>query len=233
MTVLKSRDLPLKLFAKSISSMSILMLLCTTSFANQPSDITAGEMALIPAYCPDTQGFKYGDAYSNTSPRASYWVGLMGKSFWHTHHYCWALLNLRRSEAAGRTPQERRGLREGAVGDLNYVINNSAPNFVLLPEIFTKLGEVHLVLGNIGAAYEAFLHARELNPGYWPAYSRWVSVLIQTGQKVEAKLLVKAGLAHAPESTVLQQQYRLLGGDPADIAPGPNSNAPQVKADHF
>ncbi len=49
--------------------------------ASKPKNIEESEMKLAPAYCRDTQGFGYGDAYSNTSPRAGHWIGLMGNSF--------------------------------------------------------------------------------------------------------------------------------------------------------
>jgi tetratricopeptide (TPR) repeat protein len=186
--------------------------------AGKPENINQGEMALIPPYCADTQGFKYGNASYNPSPRAGYWVGLMGPSFWDMHHYCWALLALRR--AAGATSaQQRRGLWESAVGDIQYVVKNSSPNFVLLPEILVTLGGVYVLLSNVSAAYDAFLRARELKADYWPAYSDWAEVLIKSGQKSQAKALVKTGLEQSPDSKVLQDQYRRLGGALTEIVP--------------
>lgn len=185
----------------------------------KPANVTAGEMALLPAYCADTQGFKYGDAYFNTSPRAGQWVGLIGKSFWHMHHYCWALINLRRAEFVARSAQERRALRGDAVGDIGYVIQHSPRNFVLLPEVLVTLGGAQILLGNTGAASDAFEQARELKPDYWPAYSDWAEFLIKSGQKAQAKQLVKTGLEYVPNAKVLQDQFRLLGGDLAEVAP--------------
>lgn len=185
----------------------------------KPENVTDGELALTPAYCPDTMGFKYGDAYSNTSPRAAHWVGLMGKSFWALHHYCWALINLHRAQAAGVPANAKRGALESVVGDYMYVVKNSTPNFVLLPEIYTRIGEAQLMLGNVGGAYDAFAQARALKPDYWPAYLRWAEVLIKSKQKAEAKALIAEGLSHAPNAKPLLDQYRLLGGNPAEIHP--------------
>jgi tetratricopeptide (TPR) repeat protein len=188
------------------------------SVSAAPENITDAELALTPPYCQDVQAIRYGDANGpNASPRAKYWVSLMGKTFWAMHHYCWGLISLHRSEAPGLQPVLRKGLLQSAVADYRYVINNSTPDFVLLPEIYTRMGEAYLLLSNPGAAYEAFLRARELKPDYWPAYSRWADVLIRIGQKTEAKQLVESGLRHAPESKALLAQYRQLGGDPRRI----------------
>lgn len=215
-------------FRRLLAGLALMSL--AAAHAGKPDNLNEGEMALIPAYCPDTMGFNYGDAYSNTSPKAKHWVGLMGHSFWHMHHYCWALLNLRRADAAGRTAQERRALRESAVGDIGYVVKNSPSNFVLMPEILTKLGGVQLLLSDIGGAYDSFLRARSLKPDYWPAYSDWAEVLIKSGQKPLAKVIVQTGLEHAPDSKVLQDQFRSLGGNPAGIVPIPKPPAPAAIA---
>lgn len=189
----------------------------TQVHAGKPQNLNEGEMALIPSYCPDTMGFKYGDSTTNTSPKAKYWVGLMGLSFWHMHHYCWAMIHLKRVNLA-RTAAERKALRESAVGDIVYVVRNSPANFVLLPEILTTLGGVQVQLGDIGGAYDSYLQARRLKPDYWPAYADWAEVLIKSGQRVEAKAVVKAGLEQASDLGALQELYRKLGGDPAEVA---------------
>ena len=114
--------------------------------AGKPDNVTDAEMALLPRYCPDTFGFKYGDAYTNTSPNAPKWVGMMGKGFWAMHHYCWALINLARAQKPMVPANLRQAMREYAIGDMQYVIENTAPDFIMLPEIYTKIGEVQLLL---------------------------------------------------------------------------------------
>lgn len=185
--------------------------------AAKPADITESEMKLIPRYCPDTQGFGYGDAYSNTSPRARYWVSLMGPTFWAMHHYCWGQISLLRAVKANLSTMEKRGLLESARGDFRYVINNAPPDFVLLPEIYTKVGQVELMLDQPNRADNAFSHARALKPDYWPAYSHWVEFLMQNKHRAEALKIVRQGLENAPRSKVLREQYRILGGKAADI----------------
>lgn len=194
-----------------------LMGLAGTAAANKPDDITEAEMKLLPAYCVDTMGFNYGDAYSNTSPRAGHWVALMGKTFWAMHHYCWAHINMSRSRRAGISPQLRQALWEGIRGDYGYVIKNATPDFIMLPEIYTRIGEVELLLGHPDKAGEAFGRARQLKPDYWPAYSHWAEFLMKIGRRPEAMKVVISGLENAPGAKVLLEQYRVLGGKKADL----------------
>jgi tetratricopeptide (TPR) repeat protein len=209
----------------------LLSCMVAPASANKPNNITDAEMALIPKYCPDTMGFNYGDAYYNTSPRASGWVALMGKNFWAVHHYCWALINLSRANHPGLPAEIRKGTLEGVRSDYQYVLEHSTPDFILLPEIYTRTGEVELLLARPNKASEAFARARELKPNYWPAYSRWADVLIHSGKRAEAKELVKSGLEYAPTAKVLLEQYRLLGGKPSDIVPKPIPATPDPEAD--
>jgi tetratricopeptide (TPR) repeat protein len=185
--------------------------------ANKPGNITEAEMKLLPRYCLDTMGFKYGDAYYNTSPRAGYWVSLMGKDFWAMHHYCWAQINMNRARKAGLPAQTRMGLWEEAFGDYLYVIGNSSPDFIMLPEIYTRVGQVELLRAHPDKANEAFARARQLKPDYWPAYSHWAEYLIKIGRRPEALKIVTAGLQHSPGTKVLLEQYRILGGKTSDI----------------
>ena len=209
--------------AGAISALKVTIGVLMTVLAFEASaafPATEAEMALIPSYCKDTQGFGYGDATGNTSPRARSWVAMMGDTFWHMHHYCVALLQRNRALKAGVDPERRRGLWQSALGEYNYVLGaNKDKNFVLLPEIYTRVGEAELKLSNFRGAEEAFARARKIKPDYWPAYSHWAEYLIQAGKRAEAKALVKSGLEETPQAKVLIEQYRLLGGNPAGISP--------------
>lgn len=178
------------------------------------------EMALVPSYCKDTQGFGYGDATSNPSPRSGHWVSLMGKTFWHMHHYCAGLIKRNRAMKAGMRIEERRHLLGSAIQEYQYILdNNKDPDFILLPEVYTRIGEASILIANPTAAEKAFARARQIKPDYWPAYSHWAEYLIQTGKRAEAKQLVKSGLEQTPTAKVLIEQYRLLGGKPSEIVP--------------
>lgn len=186
-------------------------------------DISEAEMRLLPRYCADTQGFKYG---YKESPNYQRWEQMMGQTFWHLYHYCWSLLYMNRSNRAGIPNSKRQSQRELALGSYQYVIDNSPEDFVLLPEIYTKKGEVELLLKKISKANQSFSHARKLKPDYWPAYSHWAEYLISIGHKNDAFAIVKSGLRFSPRAKVLLEQYRLLGGKTSDIPTPSETSSP-------
>jgi tetratricopeptide (TPR) repeat protein len=188
----------------------LLLLLCCWGARANLANITAGERAILPEYCADTQTFGYGDAYFNTSPRAAYWVGLMGKGFWAMHHHCWSLIREHRSRAAGLTRQERDWHLISANGDYLYVIENTPADFVLLPEIYTRMGENHVLLDNVGAAMDAFTAARQKKVDYWPAYTAWARILLKAGKRQEALAHVETVMKLVPDDAELRRQYGLL-----------------------
>jgi hypothetical protein len=195
----------------------------------QPDNITSVEIALLPQYCADAQTFNgWGSQEYNRSPNAPKWLAVMGTGFWAMHHYCWALIRLARIKSS-MPPVIQNGHREAALADLYFVVRNTSPDFVMLPEIYTKIGEVNLSLREEGAADEAFARARALKPDYWPAYSRWADHLIVVGQKAKARAVVEDGLAHAPTSTTLQRMYRELGGNPANVRAAPVTPGPAAQ----
>ena len=190
----------------------------STALASLPPNVSKSEMDSIPEYCPHTMGFNY--KQSSPSPKAPYWIAVMGSNnLWTVHHYCWALINLRRAENKALSAQVRGGLLNEAIGDIYWTLEHCDRDFVLLPEIYTRLGDAELMCSNTGAAYDAYLRARQLKPDYWPAYSNWAAALIKVGLKNDARKLVQEGLMQVPDSKVLLDQYKLLGGDPAQIKP--------------
>ena len=187
----------------------------TGALAGKPDNISESEMALIPPYCADANTFRYGDATTNTSPNAPKWVGMMGPGFWHIHHYCWALINLNRVQKAGVPATIQSFTREDALSDMNYVIRNTDASFVILPEIYTKMGEIYLQLKKPRDAEVAYAKAWQLRPDYWPPYAQWASFLAQSGQKARAREIAEEGLRNAPSSRTLRMLVRDLGGNPA------------------
>ena len=208
----------------------LLASLAGAACAQSLKDVTDGELALLPPFCYDVYGMRYGDKITNRSPRASHWESLMGQSFWTMHHYCWAKINQRRILAPGTDPKFRMGLLGGVVGDLGFVINNSPPDFIMLPEVYSALGEVELLRKNPAAANGHFNTARKLKPSYPPPYQLWSEYLLTTGKKEEAKALLKAGLEHNSTAVSLQVMYKKLGGDPKTVVPVDPPAAPAPAA---
>jgi tetratricopeptide (TPR) repeat protein len=184
-----------------------------------PPNITNEELKLAPPYCPDTNTFGYGGAQYNQSPNAPKWVAIMGPTFWAMHHYCWAIINLSRIQRPGTSEMVKRSVRLEALGDLNFVLEHGEQTSVVMPEIFTKIGEVQLALGNLREANDAYAQARSLRPDYWPAYYQWADYLQRTGRKNEARQLVEEGLSHAPGNKSLELLLTAIGGNPGTVKP--------------
>ena len=189
------------------------------AIASTAPNTTKGEIAMLPPYCPDTAGFSYtGPGNPATmSPKANYWVAQLGQDFWWVHHYCWATVWLNRGLYKASGSADRRFNLRMTVREIDFTLDKVKPNFVLLPEMLTKRGEVLLLLSESGAAYDSFRRAREIKPDYWPAYTKWAEVLIKSGLKAEAKVLIREGLKYAPESKELLAQFKLLGGSAAEL----------------
>jgi hypothetical protein len=204
--------------AVSIVMACVLVLTSISASANKPDYITEAEMKLIPPYCRDANTFSgYGGTADSMSPNAPQWVATMGKGFWAIHHYCWALINLMRIQSPTVSATVKTFEREQALNDLGYVIQNSPGDFILLPEIYTKAGEIQLDLRRPAAANVSFARARTLKPDYWPPYFRWAMYLKSTGQKANARQLVEEGLSYSPESKPLRSLLTELGGDPNKV----------------
>lgn len=183
-----------------------------------PNNVSREEMALSPPFCPDAQSYGSGTP-GNPSPTQKRWVALMGPDFWHIHHYCWGQIKLQRALRRSTPAQARKFLLESTRSEYYYVILNVAHDFIMLPEIYTRIGEVELRLARPAEAEKAFAKARSLKPDYWPAYSHMAEFLIGAGKKNEAKALIKLGLEYSPASKILREQYRVVGGNPSDIVP--------------
>ena len=192
---------------------------CTGNAFAAPENITEGELALTPPFCQDVQTIKYGDQYGNASPRSPYWVGLMGKTFWAMHHYCWGLIEVHRSRAAGLPQTVRDHLLSSAIGDYYYVIKNATPNFVMLPEIYLRIGEAQALKRDPIAALQSFAAARRIKRDYAPPYVRAAEVLEKIGRKNEAKALLAEGLGLMPDEPAVRSGFERLGGKIADVRP--------------
>lgn len=185
----------------------------SSTFAGPPPNVTAEEEALRPKYCMYTQGNKerYGEAGLAESQR---WTTIMGPGFSHMHHYCYASIWLLRAGKPSLPYHVRRGMLEEALADLLYVAREAPPDFILLPEVYTKIGQTQLRLKFVDNARASFEKARSLKPDYWPAYFHWAEYLRSVGETDKARSVVDEGLAQDPQSKPLQELRRTLGSRP-------------------
>lgn len=163
--------------------------------------MTDAEFDILPAFCHHQSHVS--QRHSNV-PRSIYWENILGDSFTHVHHYCWALVNLGRSYRTGMAKEQRRTALISAAGDVNYVIERSRPDMPLLAEFHTTRGQALLLAGETKEAEASFATARQIDPTYWRAYLIWAVALKQNGKSKEAAELVAKGLEHSPDSKGLK-----------------------------
>ena len=98
------------------------------------------ELPYLPAYCKCKAAVS-GDRYRKKGCMEK-WNRFFGKyphggNWIHLHHYCNGLLMLNRlSRGVGK----RTALLKTAEAEFNYVITQSNPKFILVPEFHLKLG---------------------------------------------------------------------------------------------
>lgn len=173
-------------------------------------NITPGELARISEFCPDTQTFNTVGFPENPTPAQRRWIGMMGKTFWAVHHYCWAQIAANRAEQAGTTKQARDALLESAVSDIRYVLRNSTPDFVLLPELYTRMGDYYLRMNRPIDAMPVFEQAIASKPDYWPPYVRMANLLARLGRSAQAVDLLQDGLKKMPEQPQLIEALQAI-----------------------
>lgn len=195
-------------------ALALVMTSITAIAMAKPENVTKEEMAVIPHYCREAMD-------PNAQGLPAYWayVTRLGLGFRAIHHYCWGHINQLRAMRSSTPQRDRVFLLSNVRADFIYVVKNSPPDFILLPEVYTRIGQVELLQSLPHDANKSFAQARALKPDYWPAYSHWADFLIRTGKKTEAMQLVKSGLEYSPKSRMLIDQYRQLGGNPSQVVP--------------
>ncbi|MBL8289990.1 MAG: hypothetical protein JNL85_18540 [Rubrivivax sp.] len=196
------------------------LLFAATLAVARPENITAGELALTPPFCQDAQSINgWTKEVGTRSPRAEHWLSLMGESFWHMHHFCWGLIQWQRAHAPGVVGRDREFLLREAINEHLYVVRNTRPDYVMLPEIFYRIGEAQAALGEHYLAIQAFEKSRAVKNDYWPAYVGWARSLASSRRPQEALAVVEDGLRVMPDNPQLSRLAKELRGE----TPRPNA----------
>lgn len=203
-----------------------LSLLATSLAHAEPEDITLGDLALAHPICFHVQAIPITGwtRLARESPESAYWNARIGgiDMLWHMHHYCWALIHLRRAEGPGVTPETRKYLRGVAISDFYYVVRQAQrlpkpSSFLMLPEIVYRIGDTQALLGNTTAAIAAFEQSRAIKPDYWPPYLGHAQLLEKVGLRKEALRILEQGLQVMPGEANLSAAFKRLGGNPATV----------------
>lgn len=175
------------------------------------SRMSETEYRMLPDYCKAQGNVEqsYFQKYYNPG-RAQQWKDAFGSNnFQHFHHYCWSLVAIAQAYSSTAIGS-RLSLATGAIRDIEYVLERSSSDFVLLPMIYTKLGEAYLLARDDRNAEAAFRKAWEVDPSYWRPYVWWAGRLKQRGKTREALAVAEEGLKNAPGTKSLQNLIRDL-----------------------
>ncbi len=185
------------------------------------------EVALLPRYCIYTQLFRERVPGGGNQDEIDRWYSDMGPSFHAMHHYCWGLMKTNRAILFARTRQNRMFYLDDSIGEFNYVIRNATPNFVMLPEIFTKKGENLIRLGRGPLGILALQRAIELKPDYWPPYAAMSDYYKETGDLARAREWLEKGLSVTPDVKALKVRMAEIDGAKDKRKTAPQSGMPQ------
>jgi tetratricopeptide (TPR) repeat protein len=134
------------------------------------------------------------------------WAQRLGeKDYSAFHHYCWALIYIRRAGDA-ETPQGRTFNYETAITNFEFVQIHASLQFPLMPEVNLRKGQTYRLLGQDAAAAKEFTQAIQLKPDYTPAYAALFDFYMDLNELTGAEAILAKGLVHAPQSKILLQK---------------------------
>jgi tetratricopeptide (TPR) repeat protein len=170
--------------------------------------LEARDFPMLPQYCRDTQIFA--QVVPGGGKDLERWKTVMGPTFIHMHHYCYALVLTNRANFFSRDRKERNKYLYYSLEEFDYVIGRAPADFVLLPEIHTKKGENLIRLGDVSRGTRELLRAIDLKPDYWPPYAYISDYYKQIGQLASAREWLKRGLSVSPNTKALMQRLAEL-----------------------
>jgi tetratricopeptide (TPR) repeat protein len=179
------------------------------------------EMYMLPEYCKYTQDFRDHVPGGNNEIEIQRWTKLMGETFIHMHHYCYALQATNRAVFLSRTHAERQHNLFVSIYEFNYVIHNATPDFALLPDIYTRKGEALIQMGKVGEGMADLQRAIDMKPDHWQAYAAISDYYKDLGQPAKAREWLQKGLAIRPDTRALMRRLSSL-----DAAQGKRANNP-------
>lgn len=165
----------------------------------------ATELMSMPPFCAARLNAAQG------SPEWNAWRERIGENFADIHHYCFALVAVKRYWGA-RTRQDRGFFLQRALNNYNYIVNAAKPDFALRAEVHSGRGELFKLMRQPGEAVKDFNQALAINPKLTKPYLQ-LADLHEAGKSTARALeTITEGLRHVPDSKALQRRYLELGG---------------------
>ena len=165
-------------------------------------DLTPHELAMLPAWCREVQHMNM--IYGTPGGQAA-WIEKVGREFMHMHHYCEAQIGLMRADRARVSDAERKRLLQYAYNNYTYVIRNTTPSFIFLPEVYVQRANTQIRQNKYQDAFEDLQKAKTLRADYVPIYLALAHLFQESGEKKRARAALEEGLKVMPTSNVLRQ----------------------------
>jgi tetratricopeptide (TPR) repeat protein len=132
------------------------------------------------------------------------WKQILGSSYLHLHHHCYALNFLNRIQ---RGVGDRKTLLQAALADFRYMDRIPEEN-VLRPEVEYNIGYVLYQLNRIPEAIARLRKAAILKTDYIQAYLILSLCYQRMGDATNAAAVLRTGLTKIPDSPALQRALK-------------------------
>jgi tetratricopeptide (TPR) repeat protein len=175
---------------------------------------TRDDFALLPEYCSVRYAGQFGLVASNAEVQK--WKKVFGRDWVPIHHYCSALDHINKSRRFVGNEEVRRQELGLALGGLDYMLGNTHKDFILLPEILVKKGEVLLELNRGPEGVKQFTRAIQVRRSYAPAYIALSEYYRRQGEVAEAKRVLEQGIKSSRQSRALKESLGRLDGGVED-----------------
>lgn len=193
----------------------MLTLMSGMVFSTENQQVSKADLKLLPPYCKGTQLIR--DVSGDRTPIEDY-IKLYGPAFMHLHHYCWALNT--------ENKYYRRALQKHwlqySIGDLDYVLGNSPPDFIFIPEIHLAKARFYSILKKHGMAIASAHQALQVKPDFAQAYVFISDLHENMGNKASAIKTLEAGYKQVPDSKPILRRMTRLGVKPPQLDVNPS-----------
>jgi len=174
-----------------------LLMMCVTSAVGQGVNVIPDAKYPLPKYCTD----------ADTQREM---IRTIGGRWGGIHHYCWALVDIAKAQRAMIGPQSREFHYRNAIGNIDYVLIRTDPDFVLRPELLTRRAEVLHKLKREEEAEDAFREAMHAKEDYWPAYRGLAELFLEQSNVDGAREVLERGLGLTNNARALKKMLDQL-----------------------
>jgi hypothetical protein len=202
------RPLALLLFASSLPGLASAQMI--PGYSDNVLEHDPREIALLPNYCKFTQIFRERVPGGNDRAEQERWYARLGPTFHDLHHFCWGLMKVNRAVFLARSVATRDFYLNDAIIEFDYVIKKAPRDFVLLPDLLARKGDVRLRLGQLPLGLELMEDAISLKPDYWLPYALTSDYYKSVGENGRARQWLLDGLKHQPKSQPLKSRLDAL-----------------------